>query len=190
MSSKASSSSSFDDDLELQALSYNAQEQQRRSSSDQYTRETPQQDDDGYHSDEDNFSQGSDEGERALLPNNSHANGEWQPPSSRPTATTWEQIKDIVLEAAPTLLLTTLSLTFTGKLLDSVTQWRAMQQVDQLIMIIPVILNLKGNLEMNLSARLGTAAHVGTLDDPQSRRSIILGNLSLLQAQADRKSVV
>lgn len=59
-----------------------------------------------------------------------------------------------------------------------------MQQVDQLIMIIPVILNLKGNLEMNLSARLGTAAHVGTLDDPVSRRSIILGNLSLLQAQA------
>uniref|UniRef100_D8PUR5 SLC41A/MgtE integral membrane domain-containing protein n=1 Tax=Schizophyllum commune (strain H4-8 / FGSC 9210) TaxID=578458 RepID=D8PUR5_SCHCM len=40
-----------------------------------------------------------------------------------------------------------------------------MQRVDQLIMIIPVVLNLKGNLEMNLSARLGTAANTGLLDD-------------------------
>jgi solute carrier family 41 len=59
-----------------------------------------------------------------------------------------------------------------------------MQQVDQLIMIIPVILNLKGNLEMNLSARLGTAANVGDLDDPPTRKSLVLGNLTLLQVQA------
>jgi solute carrier family 41 len=59
-----------------------------------------------------------------------------------------------------------------------------MKQVDQLIMIIPVILNLKGNLEMNLSARLGTAANVGELDKPDVRRKLVLGNLSLLQVQA------
>ncbi|KAL0947715.1 hypothetical protein HGRIS_013800 [Hohenbuehelia grisea] len=59
-----------------------------------------------------------------------------------------------------------------------------MREVDQLIMIIPVVLNLKGNLEMNLSARLGTAANVGELDDPKNRRSIIFGSLSLLQVQA------
>lgn len=62
--------------------------------------------------------------------------------------------------------------------------WRAMREVDQLIMIIPVVLNLKGNLEMNLSARLGTAANVGDLDEPQQRRAMILGNLTLLQVQA------
>ncbi|KAF9453714.1 hypothetical protein P691DRAFT_657998 [Macrolepiota fuliginosa MF-IS2] len=96
----------------------------------------------------------------------------------------WPQIKGIVLESAPTLLLTTVSLLFTGKLLDQVSQWRAMREVDQLIMIIPVVLNLKGNLEMNLSARLGTAANVGELDDPQQRRALIVGNLTLLQVQA------
>ena len=32
-----------------------------------------------------------------------------------------------------------------------------MKRVDELIIVIPVILNLKGNLEMNLSSRLGTA---------------------------------
>lgn len=96
--------------------------------------------------------------------------------------------------------MTAVSLLFTGKLLDKVSvcfhcsflaslmltlyqHWRAMQEVDQLIMIIPVVLNLNGNLEMNLSARLGTAANVGELDDPVTRRSIILGSLALLQVQ-------
>ena len=59
-----------------------------------------------------------------------------------------------------------------------------MRRIDELIMIIPVILNLKGNLEMNLSARLGTSANMGDLDIPEKRRSIILGNLTLLQVQA------
>lgn len=65
-----------------------------------------------------------------------------------------------------------------------------MSQVDELIMIIPVVLNLKGNLEMNLSARLGTAANIGELDKPSVRRRIILGNLSLLQVQATVVSFV
>jgi solute carrier family 41 len=59
-----------------------------------------------------------------------------------------------------------------------------MTAVNELIILIPVILNLKGNLEMNLSARLGTAANVGDLDEPSIRNPIIFGNLSLLQLQA------
>lgn len=65
-----------------------------------------------------------------------------------------------------------------------------MSEVSELIMIIPVVLNLKGNLEMNLSARLGTAANVGELDRPAIRRKLILGNLSLLQVQATVVSFV
>ncbi|KAF8191618.1 hypothetical protein K438DRAFT_1721112 [Mycena galopus ATCC 62051] len=105
-------------------------------------------------------------------------------------ARSWPQIQSIVIESAPTLLFTTVGLLFTGELLDQVSRWRAMREVDQLIMIIPVVLNLKGNLEMNLSARLGTAANVGELDDPAARRSIIIGNLALLQVQATVVSFV
>jgi solute carrier family 41 len=65
-----------------------------------------------------------------------------------------------------------------------------MSQIDGLIVIIPVILNLKGNLEMNLSARLGTAANMGQLDNRDAQRSIITGNLSLLQVQATVVSFV
>jgi solute carrier family 41 len=59
-----------------------------------------------------------------------------------------------------------------------------MTSVNQLIVIIPVILNLKGNIEMNLSARLGTASNIGDLDTPSIRNALILGNLALLQVQA------
>ena len=52
------------------------------------------------------------------------------------------------------------------------------------------MLNLKGNLEMNLSARLGTAANMGDLDEPTTRRAIIIGNLALLQVQAALVSFV
>ena len=65
-----------------------------------------------------------------------------------------------------------------------------MTRVDELIMIIPVVLNLKGNLEMNLSSRLGTAANIGEMDKPAARRAIILGNLTLLQVQATVVSFV
>ncbi len=62
--------------------------------------------------------------------------------------------------------------------------WKAMTTVNELIAIVPVILNLKGNIEMNLSARLGTASNMGDLDIPSVRNDLILGNLALLQVQA------
>jgi solute carrier family 41 len=65
-----------------------------------------------------------------------------------------------------------------------------MQEVDQLIMIIPVVLNLNGNLEMNLSARLATAANIGEFDDLIVRRSMIIGSLALLQVQTASVSFV
>lgn len=111
--------------------------------------------------------------------------------SRSPTpSSAWRDALRIVTETGPTLLLTTIGLLFTGELLNEISHWRAMSEIDELIMIIPVILNLKGNLEMNLSARLGTAANIGELDKPSARRSIVLGNLSLLQVQATIVSFV
>ena len=65
-----------------------------------------------------------------------------------------------------------------------------MKRIDELVILIPVILNLKGNLEMNLSARLGTAANTGALEAEGVKRDIVLGNLILLQVQATVVSFV
>ncbi|KAG6853098.1 hypothetical protein C0991_006901 [Blastosporella zonata] len=69
-------------------------------------------------------------------------------------------------------------------LLNSQEHYKGPRQIA--VEVWPQVRNIviEGNLEMNLSARLGTAANVGELDDPVLRRSMISGNLSLLQVQA------
>ncbi|KAH8100273.1 Mg transporter [Cristinia sonorae] len=128
-----------------------------------------------------------DEGGRALLGSSDRVRGRERLPGPLGV---WPQVKDIVIETGPTLLLTTVGLLFTGELLNNVSHWKAMERIEELIIIIPVVLNLKGNLEMNLSARLGTAANMGDLDKPSTRRSLILGNLTLLQVQATAVSFI
>lgn len=44
--------------------------------------------------------------------------------------------------------------------------------------------NLKGNLEMCLSARLGTSANIGELDHRRTRRALLTANMTLLGLQA------
>ncbi|RDX52887.1 hypothetical protein OH76DRAFT_1470326 [Lentinus brumalis] len=132
--------------------------------------------------DSDDDSDVEDAGDQALLGPRLRTRGRER--SAEHAVGTFSQVKRIVLETAPTLLLTTVGLLLTGELLDHISHWQAIARIDELIMIIPVILNLKGNLEMNLSARLGTSANMGDLDIPAKRRSIILGNLTLLQVQA------
>lgn len=122
------------------------------------------------------------DGSTALLGSGGRTRGNERIPSG--TGRVWSQVGSIVVECAPTLLMTTISLLFTGELLDRVSRWRAMRTIDELIMIVPVVLNLKGNLEMNLSARMGTAANMGELDDRGAQRKIVGGNLALLQVQA------
>ncbi|KAG8765871.1 hypothetical protein FRC12_007233 [Ceratobasidium sp. 428] len=93
-------------------------------------------------------------------------------------------IKGIISETAPTLFLTVLGMMFTGELLQRVTHWRPMRTVDEFFILIPMLNNLKGNLELVLSARLGTASHIGVLDRRGSRRALVGGSLTLLQLQA------
>jgi solute carrier family 41 len=44
--------------------------------------------------------------------------------------------------------------------------------------------NLQGNLELCLSARLGTSANIGELDHRRTRRALLLANMTLLGLQA------
>ncbi|KAG8764231.1 hypothetical protein FRC11_011247 [Ceratobasidium sp. 423] len=93
-------------------------------------------------------------------------------------------ISEVLDKTAPTLFVTVLGMMFTGALLQRVTHWKPMRVVDELFILIPMLNNLKGNLELVLSARLSTASHIGVLDRRSSRRALIGGSLTLLQLQA------
>jgi solute carrier family 41 len=87
-------------------------------------------------------------------------------------------------EALPTLAISLLSLVFSGELLVHLARWPVFSKVDKLFILIPILLNLKGNLEGNLSLRMSTSANIGELDIRRTRETLIIGNLALLQVQA------
>ena len=66
-------------------------------------------------------------------------------------------------EALPSLALSMVGLIFSGWFLDITQYWFVFKQHSELLIMVLVLLNLKGNLEMTLSSRLATAANNGTL---------------------------
>ncbi|KAF9191238.1 hypothetical protein BGZ51_007558 [Haplosporangium sp. Z 767] len=87
-------------------------------------------------------------------------------------------------QASTTLVIAVSGLICAGWLLDAVQHWEVFIEISELIILIPILLNLKGNLEMNLASRLSTASNMGLLDTPVTRNAFIKGNLALLQLQS------
>ncbi|CAG8625827.1 11082_t:CDS:2, partial [Ambispora leptoticha] len=92
--------------------------------------------------------------------------------------------RSLAFEAIPPLLVAIIWSIITGSLLDIVKHWNSFTHVKELFILVPVLLNLKGNLEMNLASRMSTSANLGELDKPSVRDALVWGNLSLLQVQA------
>ncbi|KAF9123124.1 hypothetical protein BGX30_001614, partial [Mortierella sp. GBA39] len=90
----------------------------------------------------------------------------------------------LLMQASTTLIFAVSGLICAGWLLDLIQHWQVFIDISELIILIPILLNLKGNLEMNLASRLSTAANLGLLDQKASRNAFIKGNLGLLQLQS------
>ncbi|KAG0380113.1 hypothetical protein BGX24_010143 [Mortierella sp. AD032] len=90
----------------------------------------------------------------------------------------------LLMQASTTLIFAVSGLICAGWLLDVIQHWQVFIDISELIILIPILLNLKGNLEMNLASRLSTAANLGLLDQRESRNAFIKGNLGLLQLQS------
>ncbi|KAG0314408.1 hypothetical protein BGZ99_008156, partial [Dissophora globulifera] len=90
----------------------------------------------------------------------------------------------LLMQASTTLVIAVSGLICAGWLLDVIQHWQVFVDISELIILIPILLNLKGNLEMNLASRLSTAANMGLLDQRSSRNAFIKGNLALLQVQS------
>ncbi|XP_012266035.2 solute carrier family 41 member 1-like isoform X2 [Athalia rosae] len=71
-----------------------------------------------------------------------------------------------------------------GLVLDLVQHWVVFERVNELMILVPALLGLKGNLEMTLASRLSTQANLGHMDTPKQQSTMIVGNLVLIQCQA------
>ena len=67
---------------------------------------------------------------------------------------------ELFRESVFSLVFSTLGLIGAGYLLDKIQHLDVFTKVSELIMLIPVLLNLKGNLELNFSLRLSTAVRL------------------------------
>ena len=77
-----------------------------------------------------------------------------------------------------------------GIVLDIVQHWDAFQTIPQLVILIPALLGLKGNVEMTLASRLSTHANLGHMDDAADLKSMIISNMALVQCQASTVGLI
>lgn len=81
-------------------------------------------------------------------------------------------------------LLAGLGMVAAGVLLNQVKYWRVFLEVPELMVMVPPLLGLKGNLEMTLACRMSTQANLGRMETRSAQLSIAGGNLALIQCQA------
>ncbi|KAI8972758.1 hypothetical protein BDB01DRAFT_809173 [Pilobolus umbonatus] len=87
-------------------------------------------------------------------------------------------------QAFPSLIICVIGLIIAGWMMDIYQHWEVFSKISELFILVPVLLNLKGNLEMNLASRFSTSANMGDIDVPATRNALTLGNLALIQVQA------
>lgn len=82
-------------------------------------------------------------------------------------------------------LVASLGMVAAGILLSEVKDWEVFVEVSEMLILVPALLGLKGNLEMTLASRLSTHANLGDLDGSgPGVRLIVVSNLAAVQCQA------
>ncbi|XP_051157276.1 solute carrier family 41 member 1-like isoform X1 [Leptopilina boulardi] len=90
----------------------------------------------------------------------------------------------ITIQVFIPFLIAGLGMVGAGLVLDLVQHWIVFEKVNELMILVPALLGLKGNLEMTLASRLSTQANLGHMDTPKQQWYMIVGNLVLIQCQA------
>ncbi|KAJ8957968.1 hypothetical protein NQ318_001969, partial [Aromia moschata] len=71
-----------------------------------------------------------------------------------------------------------------GIVLGNATQLEVFKDIKALLVLVPALLGLKGNLDMCLASRLSTQANLGNMKHKKELFKMIIGNVILVQIQA------
>ena len=71
------------------------------------------------------------------------------------------EIKDILRQSLPLLILCGVGEIFAGRVFGGMVEF--FEYLPGLIVLIPAIMGLKGNIDITLGSRLGSAAHIGVI---------------------------
>jgi len=96
----------------------------------------------------------------------------------------WQANRALASETFPPFLVAGLGMVAAGILLGAVKTLPVYIEVNELLILVPPLLGLKGNLEMTLASRLSTHANLGLLDECGPFCRIAVGNLAVVQCQA------
>jgi len=86
---------------------------------------------------------------------------------------------ELVTQSTPSLLCAIVGSVMTGFVFDQVQFWPAFVRVQELFILVPVLLNLKGCLEMNLASRLSTSVQSTVFLFPSDIRQILASWISV-----------
>jgi len=96
---------------------------------------------------------------------------------------TKEKLWMLTLQILFPFLTAGLGMVAAGIVLDIVQHWPVFVEINEIFILVPALLGLKGNLEMTLASRLSTAANMNKMDTRQDAFVLVVGNLSLVQCQ-------
>ncbi|KAJ2635524.1 hypothetical protein GGF40_003558 [Coemansia sp. RSA 1286] len=93
-------------------------------------------------------------------------------------------IKELTIEVMPALLVSVAGSICAGYILGRIQNYPAFDQIPALFIMVPVMLNLKSNTELNMSTRMSTLANLGVFDNKTEGIKAIRSNLELLLLQS------
>ncbi|KAJ2777410.1 hypothetical protein H4R18_005168 [Coemansia javaensis] len=95
-----------------------------------------------------------------------------------------EVAREMVVEVVPALLVAVAGSVVAGSVLGGIQGSRAFERIPALFIMVTVLLNLKSNIELNMSARLSTLANLGVLDSKAEAVAATRSNMELLLLQS------
>ncbi|KAJ2833034.1 hypothetical protein FBU31_001979 [Coemansia sp. 'formosensis'] len=93
-------------------------------------------------------------------------------------------ISELTIEVLPALLISVAGSILAGYILGRIQGEAAFDRVPALFIMVPILLNLKSNIELNMSTRLSTQANLGTFDRRRKGLAVMRSNMELLLLQS------